>query len=154
MLFPLVYWGFPGSSVVKNPLSNAGDAGWIPGWEDPWRRKRQPTPAFSHGKFHKQRNSMEGYSTSSTPGNQLFHAGKVSELPASDFCLLSVAGPFVRRRNFLTNCVIVMHHSPKLCDYADLGSLSNWYNFILRPLNCISIFGMTAREHRENLWHL
>ena len=78
----------------------------------------------------------------------------MSELSASDFCLLSVAGPFVRRRNFLTNCVIVMHHSPKLCDYADLGSLSNWYNFILRPLNCISIFGMTAREHRENLWHL
>ena len=30
---------------------------------DPWRRKRQPTPAFSHGKFHKQRNSMEGYSS-------------------------------------------------------------------------------------------
>ena len=29
--------GFPGSSVVKNPLANAGDSGdlgWIPGFED------------------------------------------------------------------------------------------------------------------------
>ena len=25
--------GFPGSSVVKNPPANAGDAGWIPGLE-------------------------------------------------------------------------------------------------------------------------
>ena len=24
---------FPGDSVVKNPLANAGDSGWIPGWE-------------------------------------------------------------------------------------------------------------------------
>lgn len=42
-----------------------------------------------------------------------------------------MAGPFVRWRDFLTNCVIVMHHFHKLCYYADLGSLSNWYNFIL-----------------------
>ena len=26
--------GFPGSSVVKNPLANAGYVGLIPGWED------------------------------------------------------------------------------------------------------------------------
>ena len=25
-------WGFPGSSVVKNPPASAGDAGLIPGW--------------------------------------------------------------------------------------------------------------------------
>ena len=25
--------GFPGGSVVKNPLANEGDSGWIPGWE-------------------------------------------------------------------------------------------------------------------------
>ena len=24
---------FPGGSVVKNLPANAGDAGWIPGWE-------------------------------------------------------------------------------------------------------------------------
>ena len=32
------YWGFPSGSVVKNPSANAGDegdAGSIPGWEDP-----------------------------------------------------------------------------------------------------------------------
>jgi len=27
--------GFPGGSVVKNPLANAGDSGLIPGWEEP-----------------------------------------------------------------------------------------------------------------------
>ena len=26
------YQGFPGGLVVKNPSSNAGDTGWIPGW--------------------------------------------------------------------------------------------------------------------------
>ena len=26
------FWGFPGSSVVKNPPSSAGDVGSIPGW--------------------------------------------------------------------------------------------------------------------------
>ena len=25
--------GFPGSSVVRNPPANAGDAGLVPGWE-------------------------------------------------------------------------------------------------------------------------
>ena len=30
------------------------------GWEDPWRRKRQPTPVFLLGKSHGQR-SLEGY---------------------------------------------------------------------------------------------
>ena len=27
----MLFWGFPGSSVVKNPPANAGDAGLIPG---------------------------------------------------------------------------------------------------------------------------
>ena len=31
------------------------------GWEDPWRRKRQPTPVFLLGEFHGQR-SLEDYS--------------------------------------------------------------------------------------------
>ena len=26
-------WGFPGGSVVRNLLANAGDLGWIPGLE-------------------------------------------------------------------------------------------------------------------------
>ena len=26
--------GFPGSSMVKNQPANAGDTGFIPGWED------------------------------------------------------------------------------------------------------------------------
>ena len=33
LLFKKVRWGdFPGGPVVKNPPSNAGDAGSIPGW--------------------------------------------------------------------------------------------------------------------------
>ena len=27
--------GFPGGSVVRNPLANEGDVGSTPGWEDP-----------------------------------------------------------------------------------------------------------------------
>ena len=30
------------------------------GWEDPWRRKRQPTPVFLPGKFYGQR-GLAGY---------------------------------------------------------------------------------------------
>ena len=50
----LVYWGFPGSSMVKNPLATAGDTGLILGLEDPWRRKWQPMPVLAPGKYHGQ----------------------------------------------------------------------------------------------------
>ena len=37
--------GFPGGSVVKNLLANAGDAGSVPGLgRFPWKRAWQPTP--------------------------------------------------------------------------------------------------------------
>ena len=51
--------GFPGDSMVKDPLANAGDTvhvGLIP-----WSRKWQTTPVFLPGIFHRQR-SPEGYS--------------------------------------------------------------------------------------------
>ena len=37
---------------------------WLqsPGWEDPWKRERLPTPVFWPGEFHGQR-SLEGYSS-------------------------------------------------------------------------------------------
>ena len=49
---------FPRGAAVKNPLANAGDpwVGSIPG-----RKKWQPTPVFSPGKFHGLR-SLGGYS--------------------------------------------------------------------------------------------
>ena len=58
-----IYVGFPGGSVVKNPLANAGDTGLIPGSGRssgegngnllcPWD--------FLPGKSHEQRNLM-GY---------------------------------------------------------------------------------------------
>ena len=53
--------GFPGDSVVKNLLANAGDLSFSLRWEDPQRRKWQPTPVFLPGKSHGQRN-MVGYS--------------------------------------------------------------------------------------------
>ena len=53
--------GFPGGSVVKNPLANAGDAGLLSGsGRFPWRRKWQPIPGFLPGKSHGQR-SLVGY---------------------------------------------------------------------------------------------
>ena len=44
-------------SVVKSPPVN-----WPLAWEDPWRRKWQPTPLFLPGQSHGQR-SLAGYST-------------------------------------------------------------------------------------------
>ena len=51
--------GFPGSSVVKNLLANAGYKGdvgsnsWVR--KIPWRRKWQPNPVFLPGKSHRQK---------------------------------------------------------------------------------------------------
>ena len=55
---------FPGGTCVKGTAANAGatrDTGSIPGWEDPWRRARQPTSVFFPGESHRQR-SLVGYS--------------------------------------------------------------------------------------------
>ena len=53
----MAHMGFPGGSVVKNPLGNARDAGSIP----ELGRKRQATPVFLPGKFLGQK-SLVGYS--------------------------------------------------------------------------------------------
>ena len=50
-----------GSSTIENPPANAGDADLIPGSEDPWRKKQQPTPVFLLEKSHGQR-SLAGHS--------------------------------------------------------------------------------------------
>ena len=49
--------GFPGGSVVKNLLANAGDLNSVPGSgrKIPCRKKWQPTPVFLPGKSHGQR---------------------------------------------------------------------------------------------------
>jgi len=50
--------------VGKEPACQCGrhrDMGSIPGWEDPWRRKWQPTPVFLPEKSHEQRR-WAGYS--------------------------------------------------------------------------------------------
>ena len=52
--------GFPGDTVAKNPLANAGDARQRVR-KIPWRRKWQSTLVFLRGKFQGQR-SLEGYS--------------------------------------------------------------------------------------------
>ena len=55
--------GFPGGSAVKNPPSNAGDTGSIPGSERSPAEggKWQPTPVLLPGEFYEQR-SQAGYS--------------------------------------------------------------------------------------------
>ena len=75
---PLSLWsfttrGFPGGSVGKESVRNAGDQGSIPGSgrspgerkdyppQIPWRRERLPTPVFLPGEPHGQR-SLAGYS--------------------------------------------------------------------------------------------
>ena len=52
----------PGGSVAKDPPTNEGDAGSIPGsGKISWRRKWPPTPVFLPGKSHGQ-GSLVGYS--------------------------------------------------------------------------------------------
>ena len=47
---------FPGGSVVKNlPVAQGTWQVRSRGWEDPRRRKRQPTPVFLPGESHGQR---------------------------------------------------------------------------------------------------
>ena len=51
-------WGFPGSAVIKNLPTSAGDArdvDLIPWLGRFWSRKRQPTPVFLPGKYYGQR---------------------------------------------------------------------------------------------------
>ena len=57
LLNPLLSYelGVPGDSDGKESACNAGDPGSIPGSERYWRRKWQPIPIFSPGKFHGQR---------------------------------------------------------------------------------------------------
>ena len=56
--------GFPGGSVVKNPLANTGDAGLIFGLErSPGVGNDNPL-VFLPGQFHGQR-SLEGFSIQS-----------------------------------------------------------------------------------------
>ena len=53
---------FPSGLVIKNPLANAGNAGFDP-WvgKIPWRRAWQPTAVFLPEESHGQR-SLAGYS--------------------------------------------------------------------------------------------
>ena len=54
--------GFPSSSVLKNPPTNAGDLGWIPGSRrTPEEGNGNPFPVFLPGKSHRQRDHV-GYS--------------------------------------------------------------------------------------------
>ena len=47
--------------MVKNLPAVQETRVQLPGWEDPWRRKWQPTPVFLPGKSHGQR-TLAGYS--------------------------------------------------------------------------------------------
>ena len=44
--------GFPCGSGGKESACSVGDLGFIPGWEEPWRRERLPTPVLWPGEFH------------------------------------------------------------------------------------------------------
>ena len=65
-----VYFGLPGGSDGKASASNAGDPVQSLGWEDPWRRKWQGTPAFLPGKSQSWR-SLIGYSPQGHSQTQL-----------------------------------------------------------------------------------
>ena len=76
-----MYISFPDGSDCEESTCNAGDLDLIPGlvslvaqtinnlpamqetWEDPWRRKWQPTPVFLPEKSH-GRKSLAGHSPS------------------------------------------------------------------------------------------
>ena len=57
----IAYTVFPSVSAVKNLPAVQETKVESLGWEDPWRRKRQPTPVFLPGESHGQR-SLAGCS--------------------------------------------------------------------------------------------
>ena len=57
----LIHGAFQAALTIKNPPSNAGDLGSLPGWEDLLEREWLPIPVFLPGKSHGQR-SLAGYS--------------------------------------------------------------------------------------------
>ena len=59
-LCPASFWASLVAQTVKR--LSAMQETWVhsPGWEDPWRRKWQPTPVFLPGKSHGPR-SLVGY---------------------------------------------------------------------------------------------
>ena len=61
MLAIIITVGFPGGSDGKESARNAGELGSILGWEDPLRRKWQPTLGFLPKESHRER-SLVGYS--------------------------------------------------------------------------------------------
>ena len=54
-----IAWGFPGSSVVKNPPAKAGDVGSTPGLEDPLEENMATHSTVATGKSLGQR-TLEG----------------------------------------------------------------------------------------------
>ena len=65
LTWSLAFYHFPWASHIAQLVKNlpAMQETWVRflGWEDPWRRKWQPTPVFLPGEFHGQR-SLVGYS--------------------------------------------------------------------------------------------
>ena len=50
-------WASLVAQTVKKNLSSMQKTWvWLPGWEDPWRRKWLPTPVFLSGEFPRQKN--------------------------------------------------------------------------------------------------
>ena len=55
LTFKKLLWGrlgLPCGSAGKESACSAGDLGSVSGWEDPWRRKKLPTPVLWPGEFH------------------------------------------------------------------------------------------------------
>ena len=78
------FLGFPGGSAGKESSCNAGNQGSIPGWEDPLRRERQPTPVFWPRQFHGLHIVHGGHKKSDTTERlslSLYSTGKYIQSP-------------------------------------------------------------------------
>ena len=69
--------GLPRRLSAEESACSAGDSGLVPGREDPWRRKWQPTPVFLAGESHGQNrlvgDSPWGHSESDTTEHTQAH---------------------------------------------------------------------------------
>ena len=112
-LFALIKMGFPGDSVIKN-LPAKADVDLNP-WvrKTPWRRKWQPTPVFSPGR------SLAGFSPW---GCKEVRHDLVTKQAKCQRANVS----YVKRENFLNDCVLFRTHS--LSNPVNTG-LSTKYRF-------------------------
>ena len=105
-MYLFIKWGFPGSSVVKNPPTKQEIQVRSLGQEDPVEKEMPTTPVFLPGKSHEKR-SLAGYSP------QGFKRVRHDLVTKQQLTKHLIRGYYALRRNWqkIKDCRIFNYHS-------------------------------------------